>query len=124
MNGTRILRAAPAVVALVVLLVLPQTVSDFRLNQMTGWIPLALAALGLNLLTGYNGQISVGHGALYGVGAYTAGLLVTRGQWPLLGAVAGAGVVRYRPLAPPVRLEKRLTTSGNSTATARVTRAR
>ena len=95
MNGTRILRAAPAVVALVVLLVLPQTVSDFRLNQMTGWIPLALAALGLNLLTGYNGQISVGHGALYGVGAYTAGLLVTRGQWPLLAAVAGAGVVTF-----------------------------
>ena len=44
---------------------------SYWVDKITGWIPLAVAALGLNLLTGYNGQISVGHGAIYGTGAYT-----------------------------------------------------
>lgn len=44
-------------------------------------IYVAIAAMGLNLLTGYNGQISIGHGAFFGVGAFTTGLLMTKQGW-------------------------------------------
>lgn len=42
---------------------------------------LAIAAMGLNLLTGYNGQISLGHGAFFGLGAFTSAILVTEHGW-------------------------------------------
>lgn len=51
-------------------------VSDFRLFQFATVISWAVAMLGLNLLTGYNGQISLGHGAFMGIGAYTVAILV------------------------------------------------
>jgi branched-chain amino acid transport system permease protein len=49
---------------------------DFRLFQFANVASLAVAMLGLNMLTGYNGQISLGHGAFMGIGAYTAAILV------------------------------------------------
>ena len=42
---------------------------------------LAIAAMGLNLLTGFNGQVSIGHGAFFGVGAFTSAILVTKYGW-------------------------------------------
>ena len=51
-------------------------VPDFRLYQLALAGTLAIAMLGLNILTGYNGQISLGHGAFMGIGAYTAAVLV------------------------------------------------
>lgn len=66
------------IVVLAVLIALPFYFESFRVEQFCSWMALAIAACGLNLLTGYNGQISVGHGALYGVGAYTTGILITR----------------------------------------------
>ena len=42
-------------------------------------IYLAIAAMGLNLLTGFNGQVSIGHGVFYGVGAFSAILMVDHG---------------------------------------------
>ncbi len=51
-------------------------VSDFRLSQFVMVISWAIPMLGLNLLTGYNGQISLGHGAFMGIGAYTVAILV------------------------------------------------
>lgn len=83
------------IVVAIVLLALPQVLSQFWTDRVTGWIPLAIAALGLNLLTGYNGQISVGHGALYGVGAYTTALLINNWQWPFLGAIVASAVVCF-----------------------------
>ena len=50
----------------------PDVVSDYRLFLVSTMIIAAIAVLGLNLLTGFNGQISLGHGAFYAVGAYTA----------------------------------------------------
>jgi branched-chain amino acid transport system permease protein len=67
---------APWIVIIAVLAILPQLLDELWVTRVTGWIPLAIAALGLNLLTGYNGQISVGHGALYGLGAYAGALIV------------------------------------------------
>ncbi len=42
------------------------------------------AAMGLNLLTGYNGQVSVGHGAFFGLGAYATALLMQQHGWQFL----------------------------------------
>src|SRR5690606_3162742 len=39
-------------------------------------IYIAIAAMGLNLLTGFNGQVSIGHGAFFGVGAFTTAILM------------------------------------------------
>jgi branched-chain amino acid transport system permease protein len=55
---------------------LPFLLSDYRVFQATLVIVNAIALLGLNLLTGYGGQISLGHGAFFAIGAYTAAILV------------------------------------------------
>ncbi len=69
-------------VALIVLLVaavaLPFTLSNFRTFQFTQVLIYAIALLGLNLLTGYNGQISIGHSAFYAMGAYTGAIMIDR----------------------------------------------
>lgn len=82
-------------VALVVLFLLPQQLPAFRVEQVITWMCVAVAAAGLNLLTGYNGQISVGHGALYGLGAYTTAILVTKAGFPPLVTVVVAAVVCF-----------------------------
>jgi branched-chain amino acid transport system permease protein len=51
-----------------------------------------VGAHGLNLLTGFTGQISLGHGAFMGVGAYTAGILANLG-WPFFLALPAAGLM-------------------------------
>jgi branched-chain amino acid transport system permease protein len=56
-----------------------QPPSDVRL--VTEAIYVGIAALGLNILTGYNGQVSIGHGAFFGLGAYTTAILVTEHGW-------------------------------------------
>ncbi|MDO9515077.1 MAG: branched-chain amino acid ABC transporter permease [Syntrophales bacterium] len=53
----------------------------------------AIAAIGLNILTGFTGQLSLGHGAFFGVGAYAAAILATRVDFPFLLAVPCAGVI-------------------------------
>ena len=54
----------------------------------------ALAILGLNLLTGFNGQFSLGHSAFYGIGAYTAAILMDQADLPITDP-AGAGAVCF-----------------------------
>ena len=49
---------------------------------------IGVAAMGLNLLTGYNGQVSLGHGAFFGIGAYTTALLMDH-QYEWLGVSFG-----------------------------------
>ncbi len=53
----------------------------------------AIGAVGLNLLIGYTGQISLGHGAFFGVGAYTAGILASKLGVPFWAAVPAAGLM-------------------------------
>lgn len=85
------------IVVVVVLAVLPMAsgMPAFRVDQIAIWMTLAMAACGLNLLTGYNGQISVGHGALYGAGAYGAAILMVKSGWPIAPAVIGAVVICF-----------------------------
>jgi branched-chain amino acid transport system permease protein len=53
----------------------------------------AIAAIGLNILIGYTGQISLGHGAFFGVGAYAAAILATRLGLPFYLSIPSAGII-------------------------------
>ena len=50
---------------------------------------MVLFALSLNVITGFCGQVSLGHAAFYGIGAYT-GAMLTKAGWPLLAALLPA----------------------------------
>jgi branched-chain amino acid transport system permease protein len=65
-----------ALLALVVITVVLESVSPFRSVQLTSLAYLGIAAGGLTVLTGLNGQISLGHGAFMAIGAYTTALLM------------------------------------------------
>jgi branched-chain amino acid transport system permease protein len=72
------LRVPVVGVLLVIAAALPFTMSGFRLYQFTQVFVYAIALLGLNMLTGYSGQISLGHGAFYALGAYTTAIMIDR----------------------------------------------
>ena len=65
------------VAATAVVLVLPAFVSEFRAQQFAYVGIYLIALVGLNILTGYTGQISLGHGAFMAVGAYTTAILIS-----------------------------------------------
>ena len=52
----------------------------------------AMMALGLNILTGYTGLVSLGHAGFYAIGGYTAGLLMIETNLPFLVTIAAAAV--------------------------------
>ena len=58
--------------------VLPLLLQGFVVFQLTEVMIYGLAILGLNLLTGFNGQFSLGHGAFFGLGAYVTAILMQR----------------------------------------------
>lgn len=67
-------RLAIGVVLAGLLVVAPALLSKYAIFQFTGVIAYAVAALGLNLITGYVGQVSLGHNAFFALGAYAAAL--------------------------------------------------
>ena len=75
--------------------ILPEIVSNYRLFLVSTMIIAAIAVLGLNLLTGFNGQISLGHGAFYAVGAYTAAVLMDKLNVPYYATLPIAAVVCF-----------------------------
>lgn len=80
-------------IALAVACALPFMVSNYRVFQLTLTLVYAIALLGLNMLTGYNGQISLGHGAFYAIGAYVAAILMDKFGVPYWLTVPAAGAV-------------------------------
>jgi branched-chain amino acid transport system permease protein len=80
---------------LVALVVLPFLVSDYRSFQVATILAYAVALLGLNLLTGYNGQFSLGHGAFFALGAYVAAIFSTKLGMPFWLTVPLAGGVGF-----------------------------
>jgi len=80
-------------ILLVVACALPFLVSNYRTFQFTLVLVYAIALLGLNVLTGYNGQISLGHGAFYAIGAYTAAILMDKLGAPYWATLPAAGAV-------------------------------
>jgi branched-chain amino acid transport system permease protein len=83
------------IAALIVAVILPFTISSTAVETTIPWICIAVAALGLNLATGYGGQVSIGHGALYGVGAYTCGLVVGEAELGFAAGVIAAALVCF-----------------------------
>ncbi|MGH8766414.1 MAG: branched-chain amino acid ABC transporter permease [Burkholderiales bacterium] len=83
------------VLALVLLIAcaLPFLVSGYRSFQLTLALVYSIALLGLNMLTGYNGQISLGHGAFYAIGAYCAAVLMDQYGVPYWATLPVAAVV-------------------------------
>ena len=98
-----------ALALLAVALVLPFMMTGFRLFQFTQVFIYAIALLGLNILTGFNGQISLGHGAFYAVGAYASAIMMDRWSVPFLLTLPVAGllclVVGFLFGIPALRLE-------------------
>jgi len=106
-----IARWTVGVFAILFFLVVPLTVHEYYLSLANlVWIAI-IGALGLNILVGYTGQVSIGHGAFMSVGAYTAANLATRlgSPWPvnllagglmaaLIGAVVGIPSLRIKGL--------------------------
>jgi branched-chain amino acid transport system permease protein len=88
-------RALALAAVLVVAGALPLLLSDYRAFQLTLALVYAIAILGLNILTGYNGQVSLGHGAFYALGAYTAAILMTQGGLAWYWTLPAAGAVGF-----------------------------
>ncbi len=81
-------------ISLVILFgVVPFVGSDYVLYILNTIGIYAIAAVGLNLLIGFTGQISLGHGAFFGVGAYSVAILTTRLGLPFWTAIPLAGVI-------------------------------
>jgi branched-chain amino acid transport system permease protein len=80
-------------IGLAIALVLAFTLKNFVLFQLTLALIYAIAILGLNLLTGYNGQFSLGHSAFFAIGAYTAAVLMDQLSVPYYWTLPVAGVV-------------------------------
>jgi branched-chain amino acid transport system permease protein len=86
---------AAGIVALVLLAVWASTFNSFRLGQLTVALLYATAIAGLNLATGYTGQLSIGHSAFFGLGAYTTGILVASHNWNPLVTLIPAAVICF-----------------------------
>jgi len=100
-----------AALAVLFFLVIPLTLHEYFLSVANlVWIAV-IGALGLNILVGYTGQVSIGHGAFMSVGAYTAANLANRlgSPWPvnllagglmaaLIGAIVGIPSLRIKGL--------------------------
>jgi branched-chain amino acid transport system permease protein len=88
---------------------LPFFLTNFRLFQFTLVGVYAIAILGLNMLTGYNGQFSLGHGAFYAIGAYSAAIMMDRWNihygWTIPVAGVLCLVVGFLFGLPALRLE-------------------
>jgi branched-chain amino acid transport system permease protein len=103
----------PAIIALAIagvalIFIAPFLVKNYRVFQFNLVLIYAVAILGLNILTGYNGQISLGHSAFYAIGAYCAAILMDRYEWAywatILPAAAICFVVGYLMGFPALRL--------------------
>jgi branched-chain amino acid transport system permease protein len=104
-------RWAVAVLGVLFFLVIPLTLHEYYLSICNlVWVAV-VGALGLNILVGYTGQVSIGHGAFMSVGAYTAANLATRldSPWPInllagglmaaaIGAIVGIPSLRIKGL--------------------------
>ena len=82
-----------AVLVLLGVLVPLLSFTNYHLFQLTMVVIYAIAILGLALLTGFNGQISLGHGAFYAIGAYTTAILMATWNVPYWATLPVSAVV-------------------------------
>lgn len=74
---------------------LPFALSKYHVFELTMVMIYAIAVLGLNILTGYNGQISLGHGGFFAAGAYTAAILMQRYGVPYWATLPPAALICF-----------------------------
>lgn len=111
MSPKQMLRAASALVIALALLLVPTLFPNFLVYQFSLTLTYAIAILGLNLLMGFNGQISVAHGVFFAVGGYTTAIFMTRygmnylatlpfavATSALLGFIVGVPALRWQGL--------------------------
>ncbi|HEY3195755.1 MAG TPA: branched-chain amino acid ABC transporter permease [Candidatus Dormibacteraeota bacterium] len=94
----RFLRQAPprywlVAVAIVFFAGLPTVVTSFQTSEWNQVLIFAIVIMGLNILVGYSGQISLGHGALMALGAYTTAILIHRYEISYLVTIPIAGLL-------------------------------
>ena len=102
------LKLSTFMLGVALLVVLPFVLTDFRTVQLATVGAYFVAILGLDVLTGHSGQISLGHGAFMAVGAYTTAILMAnhgvRDLWTIPIAAAVAGGVGLLAGVPALRL--------------------
>lgn len=91
--SSRVWKSLGIIILIALASLAPLVATDIQLFRLTNVLIYAIALLGLNMLVGYNGQISLGHGAFYALGAYTAATLVAHFAAPHWIAVPIAGLV-------------------------------
>jgi urea transport system permease protein len=74
--------------AAVALWMVPALTRSYFTGLMGRFLVFGLAAMSLDLIWGYTGQLSLGHAAFFGLGAYTSGLILAKTSWPALGPLA------------------------------------
>ena len=97
MGGMYLNRTRLIIIALLVVLAfaLPFIIGSYRIFQFNLVLVYAIVLLGLNILTGYNGQISLGHGAFYAIGAYTAAIMMDHWGVPYWATIPAAGATCF-----------------------------
>jgi branched-chain amino acid transport system permease protein len=75
------LRMLATVIVVGIMLYIPTSGNNGLITSATEAFTLMIAAMALNLILGYAGQISIGHSAFFGIGAYTTGILVSKYEW-------------------------------------------
>jgi len=85
---------AALALGLVAIAVLPNFLKSYGVYLMTLFCVYLMATMGLNLTVGYAGQMSLGHAAFFGIGAYHAAILLKLG-WPFLAVLPVAAVVCF-----------------------------
>lgn len=86
------IRAVLLLTAVAVVVVLPFVVSNYHTYQLAQVAIYAMAIMGVNIVTGYAGQISLGHGAFMLVGAYTTSSLMVHASFPYGATIPLAGL--------------------------------
>ena len=99
-------RTIATAVAVAVVLLLPLKASPGTLSILITTLAIAIAALGLDLLVGQTGQLSLAHAAFLGIGCFTAINIGSRTAWPVafIGAIAVTAVASAIAGLPSLRI--------------------
>ena len=91
----RALQALGWILLLAAFLYVVNVGENFLAIRWAQGVTLAVAILGLNIVTGYSGQISIGHSFFFGIGAYTTMILVADHGWPFVATLPIAGAIGF-----------------------------
>jgi branched-chain amino acid transport system permease protein len=92
---TRLVYGIVSIVVLGILLYVPQYYEATTVDRFTTAMYVGIAAMGLNILTGYNGQVSIGHGVFFALGSYTSAILMRDAGWPVLATIPVVAAVCF-----------------------------